>query len=234
MDLKQGITIVKNAILTSPSCISSFFNKKLLGFVSEKGYVFYEGLNEDTPIILIHGRNGNVVDFEPLIGNLSNHGWLQPIYGITMGDNALMSVKAEAEIVNSIINGIGCTQCDIIGHSKGGIVAHYLDVMIEKKYKIRKIISAVSPHLGSPLANIVGGQVADDLGTNGSMVEILKPYHTKENYYYVGNVMDHIVSDKSAIPEDVPKERFLRVNSYLGHALLPSIELADKISEWLL
>ena len=79
-----------------------------------------------------------------------------------------MPVAEEAQKVHRILQTLAHAKYDIIGHSKGGIVAHYLNDMIVTDYRLRKIISVTSPHLGSRLTTFLGGQVESDLGVNCS------------------------------------------------------------------
>jgi hypothetical protein len=77
MDLlwsKEGSGIIRKMILTSPATLSNFFNKQLYGIVDGKGYVVDGISSEESPLLLIHGRNGNFVDWQPLIQNLRTQG----------------------------------------------------------------------------------------------------------------------------------------------------------------
>ena len=82
MDLlfsSDGWVIIQKMVVTAPATLSNFVNKTLNGIVEPCGFIIFEGESgaTQTPLVLIHGRNGNVVDYDPLVNNLRQRGCRQ-------------------------------------------------------------------------------------------------------------------------------------------------------------
>jgi triacylglycerol esterase/lipase EstA (alpha/beta hydrolase family) len=181
---------------------------------------------------------GHVVEFDPMINYLREAGFNRSIYVITFGDNGSTSVEDDAKVIQEVVEDILIARpsvtLDFVGHSKGGVACHYLaDKLAPDKPYMGKVISVSSPYLGSILTPIIGGKVDEDLGVESQVLKDLKEGHLKDNYYYIGNTLDHIVTDLSAIPEGVPAGRILRTRDHKGHAFITSQEVATQVFEWL-
>ena len=107
------------------------------------------------PIVVLHGYAMNRANFVPLAYRLSRAG-LGPIYGFeywTLGRTAA-AARQLAWFVDEVRETTGATQVDIIGHSMGGVVAHYYVSLLGGDGAVHHLVTLGSPHWGTDVSRV--------------------------------------------------------------------------------
>ncbi|HEY1555241.1 MAG TPA: alpha/beta fold hydrolase [Kofleriaceae bacterium] len=135
------------------------------------------------PIIALHGYAMNRANFLPLAFRLARAG-LGPVVGFeywTLGRTAA-AARQLAWFVDRVRTQTGAAEVDLIGHSMGGVVAHYYVALLGGDGVVKNLITIGSPHGGTDVSAAGLGYAMRELGGGSQLVKRLAaapaPAHT--------------------------------------------------------
>ncbi len=151
------------------------------------------------PVILLAGLSMNWHYMRHLGDRISLLG--HPVYAIPGLKRNHLDVPSSAKFVRDLIDRHGLNNVVIIGHSKGGIIAKYLLVHLNRDSAVKKAIAIATPFSGSHLARIVPrrsfhemtpeSKVIDELGQNISAnAQIVSIMPEIDNHVREGSRLD--------------------------------------------
>jgi triacylglycerol esterase/lipase EstA (alpha/beta hydrolase family) len=136
------------------------------------------------PIIALHGYAMNRANFVPLAFRLA-HAGLGPIFGFeywTLGRTAA-AARQLGWFVDQVREQTGAVDVDIIGHSMGGVVAHYYVALLGGDGVVRHLVTLGSPHAGTDVSVAGIGYAMRELAGGSQLVKRLSaapaPAHTR-------------------------------------------------------
>lgn len=111
------------------------------------------GTRGPRPVVLLHGYAMNRANFLLLARRLAAAG-LGPIYGFEYWSLGRIGSAARrlAEFVDEIRAATGAPEVDLIGHSMGGLVAHYYATLLGGDAVVRNLVTIGSPLQGTGFA----------------------------------------------------------------------------------
>jgi pimeloyl-ACP methyl ester carboxylesterase len=196
------------------------------------------------PILLIHGRNGCAKQWNTFRSYLLSHRQdLGDIYTIDLP--AGQSIEEHARLVAQLATRIlaqGYEEIDFVCHSRGGIVAAYVNEELapQLNLRIRRIITLGSPLKGTQLAKrfqfFLSKQERRELAYGSPfLMELVQKMerNAKTLYYQVGAEKDHVVFPLEVcfLNEQQRQQTFKDV----GHiGLINNLKVATHVISWLL
>jgi pimeloyl-ACP methyl ester carboxylesterase len=123
------------------------------------------------PVIVLHGYAMNRANFVPLAYRLARAG-LGPIYGFeywTLGRTAA-AARQLGWFVDQVREATGAAQVDIVGHSMGGVVAHYYVVLLGGDGPVHHLVTLGSPHMGTDVSRVGIGHPTRELLVGSKLV----------------------------------------------------------------
>jgi len=136
------------------------------------------------PVVLLHGYAMNRANFLPLAFRLARAG-LGPVAGFeywTLGRTAA-AARQLAWFVDEVRRATGAAQIDIVGHSMGGVVAHYYVALLGGDGAVRNLVTIGSPHAGTDVSAVGVGYAMRELAGGSKLVlrlaEAPAPVHTR-------------------------------------------------------
>jgi pimeloyl-ACP methyl ester carboxylesterase len=126
------------------------------------------------PIIVLHGYAMNRANFVPLAFRLARAG-LGPIFGFeywTLGRTAA-AARQLGWFVDQVREGTGASEVDAIGHSMGGVVAHYYIALLGGDGAVRRLVTLGSPHAGTDASHAGIGHAPRELVVGSRLVSRL-------------------------------------------------------------
>lgn len=126
-----------------------FSHKNGKYFSSDRQYIYYKSIGDEQsyPLIFLHGGLQNIKTFNQLLKFIAID--LYRIIGIDTNGygrstlNGQLTYQSIQKDVESILAHLGITQCSVIGHSDGGVVA--LRLALSEKIKTDKVV-AIGAH----------------------------------------------------------------------------------------
>lgn len=110
------------------------------------------------PIILVHGFGTSSRVLLPLERHLRRT-LRRPVVRMRFGERVplhVQDIRVSAHRVHAVLQEIakhpGFEYADIVGHSMGGLVATYVLKRLDRKRRIRRVVTLGTPHRGTPLA----------------------------------------------------------------------------------
>lgn len=136
------------------------------------------------PILVLHGYAMNRANFLPLAYRLARAG-LGPIAGFeywTLGRTAA-AARQLGWFVEHVQAMTGSLEVDIIGHSMGGVVAHYYVALLGGDGPVKNLVTIGSPHTGTDVSRVGIGHPTRELLVGSKLVTRLAaapaPQHTR-------------------------------------------------------
>ena len=126
------------------------------------------------PIIVLHGYAMNRANFLPLAFRLARAN-LGPIAGFeywTLGRTAA-AARQLAWFVDEVRRTTGAAQVDIVGHSMGGVVAHYYVALLGGDGAVANLVTLGSPHAGTDVSAVGVGYAMRELAGGSLLVKRL-------------------------------------------------------------
>jgi pimeloyl-ACP methyl ester carboxylesterase len=123
------------------------------------------------PIIVLHGYAMNRANFVPLAYRLGRAG-LGPVLGFeywTLGRTAA-AARQLAWFVEQVQQTTGARQVDLVGHSMGGVVAHYYVALLGGDGLVRHLVTLGSPHAGTDVSRAGIGAPTRELLVGSNLV----------------------------------------------------------------
>ena len=123
------------------------------------------------PVLVLHGYAMNRANFVPLAFRLARAG-LGPIAGFeywTLGRTAA-AARQLAWFVDQVRDVTGAPQVDVIGHSMGGVVAHYYVALLGGDGPVKHLITIGSPHGGTDVSRVGVGHATRELLAGSRLV----------------------------------------------------------------
>ena len=201
-----------------------------------------KGEPKDLPLFCIHGWKGRGTDFNSYAENLHMSGYKGKIYQIDVPKNRKLSTLDEALIVQKHIESVMENEADkrinIVGHSRGGLVAFQLGV--NQVLKIKKIITLASPLYGTAMS-IFDPSSKKDMGFGSESSRMLREKIGTQGIelFHAGNKFDTMVvpGDTCSILKGTDVDhKFLYHGRYriVSHCSYPSDKnISAKCFEWL-
>jgi pimeloyl-ACP methyl ester carboxylesterase len=123
------------------------------------------------PIIVLHGYAMNRANFVPLAYRLARAG-LGPVIGFeywTLGRTSA-AARQLGWFVDHVRNLTGASEVDLVGHSMGGVVAHYYVALLGGDGSVHRLITIGSPHAGTDMSRAGIGHPTRELLVGSKLV----------------------------------------------------------------
>jgi pimeloyl-ACP methyl ester carboxylesterase len=104
------------------------------------------------PVIFVHGMTGSLKNWDSIISHLSNN-FLSKHKVYVYQYNWKDSVRINGRILKDSVEAAGLSDPIIIAHSMGGLVSR---AYIASGGQISKLVTLGTPHLGTPLVEMIG------------------------------------------------------------------------------
>lgn len=119
------------------------------------------------PLVFLHGVGGGAESFDAQLSHFGDRGWRacawdMPGYGASPG-LASPGFDAWADALDAGLEALGATDCVLVGHSIGGMVAQ--GYVARQPGRVRALVlSATSPAFGNPDGDFQRAFIAERLG----------------------------------------------------------------------
>jgi triacylglycerol lipase len=141
-------------VVLSPLLFSGFFGNTVEGLIID---------HEQNPILFIHGRGGDITNWDDMITRFKEDGWSNSsLYAYNFQNSVICTEQQNInnanqikQWVDNILSSTGAQKVDIVAHSMGGISSRYYIKFIADHNKIDDYVTLGSPHHGSPTQKCV-------------------------------------------------------------------------------
>jgi triacylglycerol esterase/lipase EstA (alpha/beta hydrolase family) len=143
------------------------------------------------PVILLHGYAMNRANFVPL-GYWLGRAGLGPVLGFeywTLGRTAA-AARQLAWFVEHVQHETGARHVDLIGHSMGGVVAHYFVALLGGDGPVRHLVTLGSPHAGSDVSRVGLGAPTRELVIGSNLLTRLAAA-AAPRYTHITTILSH-------------------------------------------
>jgi len=236
---------LSNLVWSLPATFN-YGDVKIPYFSNQPGTLFYlaEPISRATQcLVLVHGRTGQASDFNPLVANLRQLGYVNPILVPQLTNHGSSRIDENTEELTKIVqtyrsNFSPDVEFIFVGLSKGGLIALNYAV---KQVHPPKVISISSPLYGTKVVCLTPCEITrDELRYLSPRLLVLEQEVKRRNVmvYNIYSDVDHLVIPADSAYYDFC-QRKLEVGkdgnyTYLGHiGALWSRTVAEKIIEWL-
>jgi triacylglycerol esterase/lipase EstA (alpha/beta hydrolase family) len=197
---------------------------------------------EAIPIVLVHGHEGHMTNFNTLRSFLEK-AEIGPIHVIQF-ENPRDNIETHADELSRKINGILHNlperKIRLIGVSRGGIVSAYYNEYLseEQEVDVTAIVTLASPLSGTKIADLFAATKFTDLQltyrckfVNKLREKILANDTTP--YYHIATRTDYVIVPHQSALTGKHKERELLVSGHSHNSILYCSKIADQIISWL-
>lgn len=131
------------------------------------------------PVILISGIALKWSFLKNLGDKISLKG--HPVYIVPKLGNNLIDIPNSASIIKDLIEENKLKNVIVVAHSKGGLIAKYLLVHLNKDNAVKKVIAIATPFSGSSLAGLIRHKSFKELSSDNKLVQDLNSYTAINN-----------------------------------------------------